>query len=177
MTSLLLKRIFVWRIRQILTNIFNWQVQFNPNLGGLFRAFVLRQEEFNYPPLFKNRQNYPRNLTFGTLVHTYVVSENIPFSTKNSAVLLMSAFFFLQKISIFWHKQYLQSKQQYEGYVKRFLVLFSVFVRFKVIVNENVSFIGHASRIQLPDGCKLTINREKDDNITICQHDVIVKFS
>ena len=52
MTSLLLKRIFVWRIRQILTNIFNWQVQFNPNLGGLFRrSFCGRGSSITLPCL------------------------------------------------------------------------------------------------------------------------------
>ena len=36
-----------------------------------------------------------------------------------------------------------------------------------VIVNENVSFIDHASRIRLPDGCKLAINQKKDNDVTI----------
>ena len=39
-----------------------------------------------------------------------------------------------------------------------FLGLFSVFVREEVVANEIVSFIDHASGIQLLDDCKLTIN-------------------
>ena len=74
---------------------------------------------------------------------------------------------FLQIISIFWQKQYLYSKQQYQSCVKDFLVLFSVFVRKKVIVNENVKFIGYACGIRLPDDWKLDINCKKDNDITI----------
>ena len=39
--------------------------------------------------------------------------------------------------------------------------LLSAFVKQKVIVIENVSFIDYASEIQLPSGCKLVINRKK----------------
>ena len=35
--------------------------------------------------------------------HTYVVSENIPFSTKTVLILLMSAFFG-KKLEFFWQK-------------------------------------------------------------------------
>ena len=49
--------------------------------------------------------------------------------------------------------------------------LFSVFVRQKVTINENLGFTDHASGIQLPDCSKLVI---KLDN-NICQH-VIVNF-
>ena len=52
--------------------------------------------------------------------------------------------------------------------------MFSVFVRKKVIVFENVSFIDHASGMRLPDGCKLAIHWKKDNQVTICRHDVIV---
>ena len=41
---------------------------------------------------------------------------------------------------------------------------------------KNVSFRGHASKIQLPDGCKLVINQKKDNDITGCCHEVIFKF-
>ena len=41
-----------------------------------------------------------------------------------------------------------------------FLVMFSVFVKLKVTVNENVSFIIYASGIRLPDCSKLAINRK-----------------
>ena len=43
------------------------------------------------------------------------------------------------------------------------------------MVNENVSFIDHTSRIWLPDGCKLTIIWKKDNDVKTCWHDVIVK--
>ena len=39
-----------------------------------------------------------------------------------------------------------------------FLVLLPVLVKGKVVVNENVSVIDHASGIRLTDGCKLSIN-------------------
>ena len=56
------------------------------------------------------------------------------------------------------------------------MVLLSVFIRQKAIANENVSFIDHAPLIRLLDGCKLAINQKKNNDVTICQHDVIVKF-
>ena len=42
---------------------------------------------------------------------------------------------FCKKVSIFLSKQYLYSKQQYEGHVRGFLVLLPVFVRYKVTFN------------------------------------------
>ena len=45
-----------------------------------------------------------------------------------------------------------------------------------VVVNENVSFTDHASGIRLPDCCKLAINWENDNDVTIYQHEVIVIF-
>ena len=56
------------------------------------------------------------------------------------------------------------------------LVLFSVFVRWKAIVNENISFIDHSSGIWLPDGCKLTISWKKDIEFTIWYYDLVAKF-
>ena len=43
-------------------------------------------------------------------------------------------------------------------------------------VNENVNFTDYVSGIRLPDCYKLTINPKNDNAITICRHDVIVKF-
>ena len=34
----------------------------------------------------------------------------------------------------------------------------------------------HASGIRRPDGCKLVINWKKDNDVTICRHDAIVKY-
>ena len=83
---------------------------------------------------------------------------------------------FLQKLCIFWQKQYLYSKQQCESCVRDFLVLFSVFVKRKVAINENVSFTDHASETRLPDGSKLAINWNNDNGVTIYRHEVIVIF-
>ena len=44
-------------------------------------------------PLSKTRQSFATNLKFGTSKHSYVVSENITFSSKPLLILLMSAFF------------------------------------------------------------------------------------
>ena len=41
---------------------------------------------------------------------------------------------------------------------------------------KNLSFMDHASGKRLPDGCKLATNRKKDNDITICRHDVIINF-
>ena len=59
---------------------------------------------YNYlpPPSPPYNQNLVRNLKFGMLsTHTYVASENEPFSAKALLISKFSAFF-LQKISIFW---------------------------------------------------------------------------
>ena len=58
----------------------------------------------------------------------------------------------------------------------RFFSSVSGYVRWKVSINENISFIDHASGIQLTSGCKLAINQKKDNGITICWHDVIITF-
>ena len=58
--------------------------------------------------------------------HIFSFRKNT-FQYQDPFILLMSAF--LQKISIFWQKQYLYSKQQYESCVRDFIVLFSGFVR------------------------------------------------
>ena len=73
---------------------------------------------------------------------------------------------FLQTISIFYKKQYLYSKHQYESCVRDSLVLFSVFVRQKVTFNENVGFTDYTSGLRLPNCFKLTINSKNDNDIT-----------
>ena len=60
--------------------------------------------------------------------NSYIVSENMLFSTKALLILLMSGVF-CKKNRVFWPKQYLYSKQQCESFVNDFLVLFSVFIR------------------------------------------------
>ena len=39
--------------------------------------------------------------------------------------------------------------------------------------NENVNFTDYASGIRLPDCSKLAIDRKNDNDVTICQYDVI----
>ena len=54
--------------------------------------------------------------------------------------------------------------------------MFSVFVGQKVTINENISFTEYSRRIRLPDFSKLAINWKNYNDVTIFQHDVIVKF-
>ena len=56
-----------------------------------------------------------------------------------------------------------------------FLVFFSVFIRWKVTINENMSFTDYASKIRLPDCSKLAVNW-KNQNVTISQHNIIITF-
>ena len=57
-----------------------------------------------------------------------------------------------------------------------FLVLFSVFVRQKVAITENITFADSVSGIRSPDCSKLAKNPKNDNDVTISQHDVFVKF-
>ena len=72
----------------------------------------------------------------------------------------------LQKINILCKKQYFYSKHEYEICVRDSLVLFSVFVKQNVTVNENVSFTDYTSRLQLSNCSKLAINRKNDNGAT-----------
>ena len=83
---------------------------------------------------------------------------------------------FSKKISIFRPKQYLYSKQQCESCVRDFLVLFSVFVRQKVTVTENITSAESVSGIRPPDCSKLAKISKNDSDVTIFRHDVIVHF-
>ena len=83
---------------------------------------------------------------------------------------------FLQKISVFFPKKYLYSKQQCESCDRDFLVLFSVFVRQKVTVTENITSADSVSGIRPLDCSKLAKNPKNDNNVTIFRHDVIVNF-
>ena len=83
---------------------------------------------------------------------------------------------FLQKISVFCPKKYHYSKQQCESCVRDFLVLFSVFVRQKVTITENITFAGSVSGIRPPDYSKYAKNPKNDNDVTISRHDAIVKM-
>ena len=46
--------------------------------------------------------------------------------------------------------------------------MFSFFVKQKLFVIENFSFIDRVSGIRFPDCRKLALNREKDNDVIIC---------
>ena len=83
---------------------------------------------------------------------------------------------FLQKNSVFYPKKYLYSKQQCESCVKYFLVLFSVFVRQKVTITEDITFADSLSEIRPLDCSKLAKSPKNDNDVTIFQYDVNVKY-
>ena len=83
---------------------------------------------------------------------------------------------FLQKNNVFYPKKYLYSKQQRESCVKYFLVLFSVFVRKKVTIIENITFADSVSGIQPPDCSKLAKNLKNDNDVKIFRNEVLAKF-
>ena len=60
--------------------------------------------------------------------------------------------------------------------VREFLVLFLVFVIWKITINENIRFTDYASGIRLPDCSKLTLISKHRNDVTTFWHDVIVKF-
>ena len=130
-----------------------------PNLGGFFGdSFCDAGEVDKITPL----------VIWFISTRTYVVSQNVPFCTRASLISLMSAFF--DKNSN------LNSEKYYESYVREFLVLFSVFIRQKVTINENVSITDHVFGLQLPDCCKLPINWEYVNEGTSYRNEVMVKF-
>ena len=99
----------------------------------------------------------------------YTFSYQGPFNFADISI-------FLQKITDFWQKQYLYLQQQYESCVRDFLVQFSFFVRWKITINENISFTEYTSGTRLPDCSKLAINWKNDNGVTIFRHNVIVKL-
>ena len=73
---------------------------------------------------------------------------------------------FLQKVSIFWQKQYLYSKQQCESCVRNFQFCF------RFLQHKKLLFM----RIWVPECSKLTINQKNDNEVTIFQHTIIFEF-
>ena len=72
---------------------------------------------------------------------------------------------FLKKISIFCPKKYLYSKQWCESCVRDLLVLFSVFVKQKVLITENLTFAGSVSEMRPPDCSRLAENQKNDKDV------------
>ena len=67
---------------------------FNPNLGGLFRgSFKGEEERYKITTCLKLVRIMLKLEIWHVSTNTYVVSENIPFSTKAVLILLMSIFF------------------------------------------------------------------------------------
>ena len=54
--------------------------------------------------------------------------------------------------------------------------MFSIFVREKVTITENISFTDYASGIELSDCSKLTLNWKISSHVIIFRKDIIVKF-
>ena len=61
-----------------------------------------------------------------------------------------------------------------ESCVRDFLVLFSVFVRKKVTITENITFADSVSGIRPPDCSKLAKNPKNNNNVTIFRSDINV---
>ena len=80
--------------------------------------------------------------------------------------------FFSKKLLFFVQKStFTQSNN-----VAAVLVLFSVFIRKKITITENITFADYISGIRPPDCSKLTKNPKNDSNVTISRHEVIFKF-
>ena len=96
--------------------------------------------------------------------------KKIPFSAYATLTLLLSAFF-CKKLAFFVQKKYLQLKQQCESCVRDFLVLFSVFVRQKVPITENITFADSVSGIRPPGCSKLPKNKKNINDVIIFRYD------
>ena len=77
--------------------------------------------------------------------------------------MLISAFF-CKKSAVF-SKNSTFTYNKDEGCVRAFLVLFSVFLKQKFTVNENVSVTDHTSGIWLQNYSKLAINQKSDNEV------------
>ena len=84
--------------------------------------------------------------------------------------------FFKKKLAFLVQKKYLYSKQYFESCARDFLVLFLVFVKQKVAINENINFADSLSGIRPPDCSKLAKNLKNNNDVKIFRHDVNVKF-
>ena len=76
------------------------------------------------------------------------------------------------KIAFFFPKKYLYSKKECESSDRDLLVLFSVFVRRKVTITENVTFGDSVFGIRPPDCSKLAKNPKNNNDAPISRHDI-----
>ena len=82
---------------------------------------------------------------------------------------------FLQKLAFFIQKSTFTQSNSVRAMLD-FLVLFSVFARQKVTVNENINFADSVSGIWPPDCTKLAKNQENGNDVKIFRQDAIVNF-
>ena len=82
---------------------------------------------------------------------------------------------FLQKLAFFIQKSTFTQSNSVRAMLD-FLVLFSVFARQKVTVNENMNFADSLSGIWPPDCTKLAKNQENGNDVKIFRQDAIVNF-
>ena len=82
---------------------------------------------------------------------------------------------FLQKLTFFIQKSTFTQSNSVRAMLD-FLVLFSVFARQKVTVNENINFADSVSGIWPPDCTKLAKNQENGNDVKIFRQDAIVNF-
>ena len=104
----------------------------------------------------------------------YLLVSVIPFGTKPLLILLMLAFFWQKQH--FWGKTVPVPKAIVWELCYRFFSSAFSFSKRKDYFFENVIFTDYASGNRLPDCSKLTINRENDNDVTVCQHDDITGF-
>ena len=83
---------------------------------------------------------------------------------------------FCKKLAFFGKNSTFTQTNNLRAVLEILLVLFSLFVRCKVIYDENVSFTEYAPGFQLPDCSKLAKNWKNDNIVIIFWHDVIAEF-
>ena len=86
----------------------------SPDLGTFFRGSFYGGGNY---PLSKTREDYARNLKFGTYVHAHVVLENTAFSIREPLLLPMSAFFICKNQQIFLKSQSLISSPKIPSHI------------------------------------------------------------
>ena len=84
--------------------------------------------------------------------------------------------YFCKKLAFFVQKCTSTQSNSVRAVLEIFIVLFSVFVRKKVTITENITFADSVSGIRPPDCFKLTRNPKFDNDVTIFRHDVKVTF-
>ena len=95
--NLMDKYLFKATIKKGSMNVLNLIQLLNPNLSGLFKGSFCSEEGgggLKLPPLSKTRQNYARNLKFGTCKYTHIcICRKYTFYFHDPLILMISAFF------------------------------------------------------------------------------------